>query len=121
MEKAYATQEKFELKVQKSVGKEKKVGERKKGWEDVNTVVGKEIGKGGGKKNPFETLEEEREKEEREWVSDEEMDAVDGSEGVEGDSKMVEEVGINGEVKETAVPEAVPLPAASTVEEDELL
>jgi hypothetical protein len=121
MEKAYATQEKFELKVQKSVGKEKKVGERKKGWEDVNTVVGKEIGKGGGKKNPFETLEEERDKEDREWVSDEEMDAADGAEGAEGDSNMVEEVEVNGEVKEAVVPEAVPLPAASVIEEDELL
>jgi hypothetical protein len=118
MERAYAVQEKFELKVSKSIGKEKKVGDRKKGWEDVNTVVAKDIGKGGGKKNAFETLEdEEKEREEREWVSDEEMDAVDGVEGeAVGDVEMVPEV--QGEVKDAT---SVPLPAASAVEEDELL
>ncbi|KAF2873848.1 Alb1-domain-containing protein, partial [Massariosphaeria phaeospora] len=70
IDKAADTMDKMELKVQRSTGKDKKVRERKKGWEEVN----------GGKrkkgKNPFETLdgdEDEADATKREWVSDEDM------------------------------------------------
>lgn len=111
MERAADNLDKLELKVAKSVGKEKKIRERRKGWEEVN----------GGKKekgkNAFEALNGEdndgRRKEEREWVSDEEMD--DG--GRDGEVP----VQVTGEVKQldVVVPESVPLPAA--IEEDEFL
>lgn len=100
--------DKLEHKVQKSVKKEKKVVERKKGWDEVN-VEKKKLGL-AGKKNAFEALEDDDEPGGKEWVSDEEMPEVD-------DGVLLE---VQGEVKMVVVPESVPLPVA-TVEEDELL
>jgi len=63
--------DKLELKRIKSVGKERKVKERAKGWEDVNGVSVKKA-KGA---NAFDGLDdEEKKRAEKEWVSDEEMD-----------------------------------------------
>ncbi|KAF2279946.1 uncharacterized protein EI97DRAFT_358578, partial [Westerdykella ornata] len=76
LERAADNLDKLELKVQKSVAREKNVRERRKGWEEVN-------GERRDKKqrNPFEALEEgnfESSTREREWVSDEEMPEVAG-------------------------------------------
>jgi hypothetical protein len=117
MERAADNLDKLEARVQKSVGREKKVKERRKGWEDVNN----EKKKKGLKGNAFELLEEEENKrQEREWVSDDEMPEVDDESGVEEGDVASKEV--RGEVKhvDAVVPESVPLPAA-TVEEDEML
>ena len=87
----------------KSVGKEKVVKERAKGWEDVN-------GEGAKKKskNVFGELGEK--KGDREWVSDEDMDEeVKNGEGeVQGTGKEEDAV---------VAPESVALPVA----EDEML
>lgn len=119
IERAEDVLDKMELKVQKSVGRERKVKERRKGWEEVN-----EIKKKRRKQNAFEALEdgEEAGRKDREWVSDEEMDGdVNGGaeDGME-DNVVVPEIA--GEVKklELVDPESVPLPAV-TVEEDEML
>lgn len=104
LERAAAVLDKREVKVVKSIGKEKVVKERAKGWEDVN-----EEGKKKKKKTIVEEEAELAKRREREWVSDEEMDEtapVDAGEG-EGEGKQVD----------VALPESVPLP----VEEDELL
>lgn len=108
MERAADNMDKLELKVARSVGKEKKVNERRKGWEEIN----------GGKKrrSAFAVLEGEDgevgKRKEREWVSDEEMDGVD---------EEVLAPDVAGEVKqlEVVVPASVPLPVAT--EEDEFL
>lgn len=113
IERAADNLDKLELKVARSVGKEKKIRERRKGWEEVN----------GGKKaksgNAFEVLEENGTEERRkEWVSDEEMDNGDADMDAENEGLPVAVV---GEVKhlEVVLPETVPLPVAT--EEDELL
>ncbi|ORY19617.1 hypothetical protein BCR34DRAFT_609740 [Clohesyomyces aquaticus] len=108
IQRAFDVMDKREVKVLKSVVKEKKV-------EGVG-------GKGGrGKGNLFEALEDGGldlvEDREREWVSDEEMPEV---EVPEERSEVLEEA-VQGEVKEAVVPESVPLPVATTLEEDELL
>jgi hypothetical protein len=104
MERAADNLDKLELKVQKSVGKEKKVRERKKGWEDVNGE--KRVLQQNQGLNAFEALESQDGG--REWVSDEEMPEVEGAEApVEG-----------GAVKTLPVAGGAPLPA---VEEDEML
>lgn len=113
MERAEENLDKLQLKVAKSVGREKKVKERRKGWEEVNEAKKKKKGKG----NAFEALGEDEAdaKKGREWVSDEEMDEdVDG-----GEVKAPEAVvGETAQVLEVVVPATtVPLP----VEEDELL
>lgn len=107
LERAADNMDKLELKRIKSLGNEKKVKERAKGWEDVNGVSVKKNKKG-------DTLEADTEanRKEREWVSDEEMDgndlmAPDGAGEVKGEGKPAEVV----------VPATIPLPA----EEDELL
>lgn len=104
VDRAADNMDKLELKVQKSVGKEKKVKDRRKGWDEVNGEK--------RKKNAFEILEGGEEKKEREWVSDEEMPEVEVDSGLQAD--------VVGEVKEVVVPESMPQPV-STVEEDELL
>jgi hypothetical protein len=102
MERAADNLDKLELKVQKSLTKEKKVRERKKGWEDVN-----EEKKEKKQKNAFEALEDQDD--DREWVSDEEMPEVElGAEDVAG------------AVKAVPVADSVPL-AVANVEEDEML
>ena len=71
LERAEENLDKLELKRIKSVGKERKVKERAKGWEDVNGVSVKKA-KGA---NAFDGLDdEEKKRAEKEWVSDEEMD-----------------------------------------------
>ncbi|KAF2466096.1 uncharacterized protein BDR25DRAFT_237994 [Lindgomyces ingoldianus] len=115
LERAADVLDKRELKVQKSVGKERKVRDRKKGWEDVNESRLKVKSRMG-----FEALEEDGgSRREREWVSDEEMPEVEVAAESEGDEVLG--LGISGEVKEVVVPESVPLPVASAFEEDELL
>ncbi|KAF2264747.1 hypothetical protein CC78DRAFT_218613 [Lojkania enalia] len=106
MDKAESALDKLEVKVQQSVGREKVVKERRKGWEEVNAEKKK------GKKNPFEELERDENslEQEREWVNREDMDGAE-------DAVRLKAV---GEVKEVVVPASVPLPIA-TVEEDELL
>lgn len=98
--------DKLQVKRGKSFGKEKLVKDRAKGWEDVN-------GEGKKKKkaaNGFDALEEDAKKEDREWVSDEDMDGNDLSAPV---------AEVNGESKEAGLvaPASIPLP----VVEDELL
>ena len=135
IERAADNMDKLELKVQKSAGKEKKVRDRKKGWEELNVHGGNEKSVKMKRGNVFNGLEdgeeESRSGKEREWVSDEEMDPVEGNrqEGNVGfgDVVMVPEQGgvalgpeISGEVKQVVLPESVPLPVA-TLEEDEML
>ncbi|KAH7377771.1 Alb1-domain-containing protein [Pyrenochaeta sp. MPI-SDFR-AT-0127] len=114
LERAEENAEKLELKRQKSLGSEKKIKERAKGWEDVNGVTVKK----SKKTTAFDGLDEETEdkRKEREWVSDEEMDGNDltTSEGVEAAKDEVKE---SGKQVEEVIPESVPLP----VEVDELL
>lgn len=104
----------MKLKRAKSMGREKKARERRKGWEDINEV--KKRKKGANASNAFEALGEEglEKRREREWVSDENMDdEVDGEQVLEGVGREVKQL-------EVALPESVPLPDA-TGEEDELL
>ena len=105
MLRAEDNMEKLAQKVQKSLGKDRKVRERRKGWEDVNgDGLGKKKKKSG---NAFDVLDgddEHKLEERRDW-GDEEM----------GDGEDSE---IQGEVKEAAVPESVPLPE---VLDDEIL
>lgn len=110
LERAADNMDKLELKRVKSFGREKKVKERAKGWEDVNVEGVKKT-----KTSTKDALEQEAEsKEEREWVSDEEMDEDDTGSQVEATAAEV-----TGESKEVEVeiPLSVPLP----VDEDELL
>ncbi|KAH5443326.1 hypothetical protein HBI52_037420 [Parastagonospora nodorum] len=71
LERAADVMDKRQVKVVKSLGKERNIKERSKGWEDVN---------GDGKKRKKTTgLDDADEhdadgKDDREWVSDEEMD-----------------------------------------------
>ncbi|KAF2189053.1 hypothetical protein K469DRAFT_564290 [Zopfia rhizophila CBS 207.26] len=109
MEKWADAQDKLEVRVQRSAGKEKKVRERRKAWDEVN-------GEKKKARNAFEVLEEEgAAHRDRGWVSDEEMPEVDrglGDDGLEAE--------VTGEVKELVVPASVPLPVV-TAEEEELL
>ncbi|KAH7113814.1 Alb1-domain-containing protein [Dendryphion nanum] len=104
MLRAEDNMEKLAQKVQKSLGKDKKVRERRKGWEEVNGdgVVGKKRKDKDSGANAFGALEEDEEDEERKVWLDEDM--VDDE--------------VEGEVKEVAVAESVPLPAPV---EDEIL
>lgn len=104
MERAADNMDKLELKVQKSLTKEKKVKERKKGWEDVNEEK-RDLKK---QKNAFELLEERNEG--REWVSDDEMPEVEVG---------AEEATVAGAVTTVPVAQSVPLPVADV--EDEML
>jgi hypothetical protein len=109
MEKAEHNMDKLELKRAKSFGREKKVKERAKGWEEVNEVKRRKA------KAKKEELDEVERKKGLEWVSDEEMDEdIVPGEGVDGVPAEVA-----GEVKqvEVVVPESVPLPVASEVDE----
>lgn len=76
LERADANMDKLETKVQKSIGRGKRVEGRKKTWDDLDGTKKK---KG---KNAFAELEEDDDEEmaarEREWVSDEEMPEVGG-------------------------------------------
>ncbi|CAI6341069.1 unnamed protein product [Periconia digitata] len=113
MERAEQNMDKLELKVAKSVGRERKVKERAKGWEEVNALPGK--GKKGKKTNGEvdEDGDEAVSKSERRWELDEEME----------DGGALEEtpVAVGGEVKEmnAVVPETAPVLAAKF--DDELL
>ncbi|KAF2198927.1 hypothetical protein GQ43DRAFT_482902 [Delitschia confertaspora ATCC 74209] len=108
MERAADDMDKLEVKVKKSVTKEKTVKERSKAWEDVN-------GRRKNEKsvNPFGALEESEGGEGREWVSDEEMPEVGGVVG--------EEPEISGAIAQVVVAESAPLPVAPAAVEDEFL
>lgn len=98
LERAADNMDKLELKRIKSFGKEKKVKERAKGWEDVNGISVKKTKKKDGD-----------EKKDSEWVSDEEMDGDEAAPAVgevEGEAQTVDTAAAS-----------IPLPAA----EDELL
>jgi hypothetical protein len=104
LERAADFLDKREVKVVKSLGKEKNIKERSKGWEDVN---GEGITKKKSKKTSgLDDAEggEAEQRKEREWVSDEDMG--DTNTAVPGN-----------QVDATTIPASVPLP----VEEDELL
>lgn len=110
LERGAAVLDKRDIKVQKSVMKEKVVKERSKGWEDINGESKKKEKKS---KNAFAALEEDdglTNDKEREWVSDEDMDAGAGAD-------EVPEPEISGEVKNVEVAASVPLP----IPEDEML
>lgn len=103
--------EKLAQKVQKSFSKDRKVRERRKGWEDVN---GDGLAKKKKKGNAFDALEgedEEKVQGRREWGDEDMVDEEEGSElGIDSE--------VQGEVKQATVPESVPLPA---VLDDEIL
>lgn len=105
LEKAAEVLDKRQVKVVKSLGKERNIKERSKGWDDVNGEGGKKSKKAKAA-NAFDALDEDEveEKKEREWVSDEEMDGAENP--------------VEGEVKG----DGKPLDAAvAQVEDDELL
>ncbi|PVI02396.1 hypothetical protein DM02DRAFT_612950 [Periconia macrospinosa] len=116
MERAEHNMDKLEVKVMKSVGKEKKVKERSKGWEEVNSGPGR---KKGAKVRGLDDGEEETGKRGSKWAFDEEMEEDGAGGGAAQDEGG--DVQVGGEVKEMSVvvPESVPLPAAEL--EDELL
>lgn len=101
LERAADVLDKRQVKVVKSLGKEKNIKERSKGWEDVNGE-GKKKKKTGG----VDGEDEAEQKADREWVSDEDMD-----------DQETAEVQASGKVTDAAAPASIPLP----VEEDELL
>jgi hypothetical protein len=114
LERAEENSEKLALKRAKSRGKEQKIKERAKGWEDVNGDGTKK----SKKEVALDELKEEAKRREREWVSDEEMD--DEEAGAQNGVAVEPQAGdIKGENKqvESAVPASVPL----AVEEDEML
>jgi len=114
MERAADFMGKIEVKVQKSVGRGKRVRERRKAWDELN-------GEKTGTKtnNAFSALESGGG---GEWVSDEEMEAV---EETSGDAEPIPDTAQPDTVSEVnagTVPESVPLPAATAAEEeDEIL
>ncbi|OCL03907.1 hypothetical protein AOQ84DRAFT_442390 [Glonium stellatum] len=114
MERAADVMEKLEVKMQKSVGREKRVRERRKAWDELNgEKTGTKIN------NAFSALENGGG---GEWVSDEEMEAVEEASGEVEAIPDATQTNAVGEVKEVAVPESAPLPAATaTEEEDEIL
>lgn len=103
MERAEENLDKLQLKVAKSLGREKKVRERRKGWEDINE--GKKKKKAGG--NAFGALGGEggedvvigEGRKQRNWGEDEEMDGADaeGDNAAGGEVKAPESesVGLN--------------------------
>lgn len=92
LERAADVMDKRQVKVVKSLGKERNIKERSKGWEDVN---------GDGKKRK-KTTGLDDDKNDREWVSDKDMDDTAVAAAPE---------------PAAAVAESIPLP----VVEDELL
>ncbi|KAF1938493.1 hypothetical protein EJ02DRAFT_383596 [Clathrospora elynae] len=115
LERGEENMDQLELKRMKSVGREKKIKERAKGWEDVNGDGLKKTKKG----NAFEELEAEEKRGEKEWVSDAEMDDEDA---VAGGSETVAEgeVKCEGKQVEAVVPGSVPLPVEEEEEEEML-
>ena len=113
MERAADFKEKMKVKVQKSVGRGKRVRERRKAWDELN-----------GEKtctkinNVFSALESGGG---GEWVSDEEMEAVEETSGDTEPIPDTSQPDAVSEVNTGIVPESVPLPAATAAEEDEIL
>ncbi|KAF1957758.1 hypothetical protein CC80DRAFT_442665 [Byssothecium circinans] len=125
MERAEENMDKLELKRAKSFGKEKKVKQRAKAWDEVNEagLSRKKSKKGMVGGDAFEGLDEEEglRRGQRKWELDEEMEDGDGDAGeVDAKEDAMVPTEVTGEVKEVevVVPETVPLPVA---EEDELL
>jgi hypothetical protein len=115
IERAEDVIDKLELKRARSAGKDKKVRERKKGWEEVNGEKRRTKG------NAFDALDdvennEQNERKDRDWISDEDMSEVEGG-AIEDNVALPE---ISGEVKELVIPASIPLPIAP-VEGDEML
>jgi hypothetical protein len=113
MERAADNMDKLELKRAKSFGREKKVKERAKGWEEVNEVKRRKA------KREKEELDEVERRKGLEWVSDEEMDVGEGVEGKVPEVPGGVLASLPGEVTqlEVMVPESVPLPVATEVDE----
>ena len=114
MERAADFMEKMEAKVWKSVGRGKRVRERRKAWDELNgEKTGTKIN------NAFSALESRGD---GEWVSDGEMEAV---EETSGDTEPIPDIAQPDAISEVdvgTVPESVPLPAATAAEEeDEIL
>ncbi|KAF1832621.1 hypothetical protein BDW02DRAFT_570807 [Decorospora gaudefroyi] len=111
LERAEENMDKLEKKRLRSVGKEKVVKERAKGWEDVNADGSRK----GRKQRNEDVVVDEVVGRGREWGGDEDM----------GDNEAEEQDGMDGEVKghcqqeDVVLPQSVPLPL--TVEEDEML
>ena len=115
LERAAHNFDKMEVKVVKSLGKERKVKERSKGWEDVNDEGKKKKKKANGL-DEMNDDDEQVEKKEREWVSDEEMDDTETTLQQASNVQHGEAKG-DGKQVDVIIPESIPLP----VEEDELL
>jgi hypothetical protein len=109
LERAEENMEKLEKKRIKSVGKEKTIKERAKGWEDVNGDGTKKT----KKPHALDQLEEEEKRKEREWVSDEDMDEDEAAVVVEQGA----EVKGDGKEVDVEISQSVPAPA----EEEEML
>ncbi|KAF1921575.1 Alb1-domain-containing protein [Ampelomyces quisqualis] len=112
LERAADVLDKREVKVGKSLGKEKNIKERSKGWEDVNGEGAKKKKKKSARADDAGMDEVEKRKE-REWVSDDDMDDAETT------APAVQHVDVDGGSKqdETAIPAGMPLP----IVEDELL
>ena len=115
LERAADNLDKMEVKVVKSLGKERKVKDRSKGWEDVNDE-GKKKKKNASRLEEVDEETEQAKKKEREWVSDEDMDDTETA-ALDPSSVQNGEVKGEGKAVDVIIPETVPLP----VEEDELL
>ncbi|KAF1968169.1 hypothetical protein BU23DRAFT_592232 [Bimuria novae-zelandiae CBS 107.79] len=118
-ERAEENLDKLGVKVAKSVGRERKVRDRRKGWEEVNEVKRKKAAKdkGVGVGNAFGALGEEEDGEGRMAWRDVEMDEDVEVEGQGGEVKALEAGAGEGAQEVDVVAASVPLP----VEEDELL
>ncbi|KAH7083611.1 Alb1-domain-containing protein [Paraphoma chrysanthemicola] len=116
LERAAAVLDKRQVKVVKSLDKEKTVKERSKGWEDVN---GDGVKSKKGVRSADADPTEQAHAQERDWVSDEDMDGTDAdADAPEGQGGASRDEQVKPESKQVdLVPESVPLP----VEEDELL
>jgi hypothetical protein len=111
LERAEENMEKLEKKRSKSLGKEKLIKERAKGWEDVNADGTKKP----RKENVIDQLAEEKRKE-REWVSDDDMDDEEAG-APDGTEPKAEEVKGESKATDAVLPQSIPLPA----EQDEML
>lgn len=115
MERAADFMEKMEAKVWKSVGRGKRVRERRKAWDELNgEKTGTKIN------NAFSALESRGD---GEWVSDEEMEAVEETSGDTEPIPDTTQPDAVSEVDAGTVPKSVPLPAttATAEEEEEIL
>ncbi|KAL5384398.1 hypothetical protein PMIN06_009742 [Paraphaeosphaeria minitans] len=114
-EKAEANAEKLALKVAKSLGREKKVKERRKGWEEVNEAKRKKAAKAkaNANANGFGALggDEEEVNDGGEWetLGDEVMDGAD-ADGVTNEDVKLVDVDVDVTAGKDPKMQAMPLP-----------